>query len=173
MKYIKHILFAGIICLFSCQQTNANIAPTISKKYSNEEIQNKIIAYKSSHHSDTYPSSILSKKFSNDFPNASDIDWETAANIYKVEFEIGRTDHEAYYDAQGELLMYTVELEEAELPAVVRNAIVTKYPDHKLDDIIKICRGSNTFYKVEVKQRKNDYIVIVSSNGTITDEYID
>lgn len=151
MKIFILTLIGFIFSLTGVAQT-----PTISKKYSNIEIEELISGYKRNHSRDVIPANNLKVQFRKDFPNAKDIDWEKAANIYKVDFEIGRIDYEAYYDNDANLLMYTIDIKEYNMPAVVKNAAVSKYPDYKFEDIEKVVRGTETFYRVEMEKGKTE-----------------
>ncbi len=51
------------------------------------------------------------------------------------------------------LLMYIVDLGESKLPAIVKNAAMSKYPNYRFDDIKKVVRGTETFYRVEMEKR--------------------
>ena len=155
MRTIALFISLTLIFFISCQSVVAQPNPAISKKYSNTEIEKMISAHKSVHSQDTYPATSLLQQLRNDFPKAKDMDWEVGANIYEAEFEIGWTDYTAYYDEGANLLMYTVELRETELPAIVKNAAMSKYPNYKFDDIKKIVKGTDIFYKVEMEKRNS------------------
>lgn len=151
MKIFILILLSLVLCKEGMAQS-----PAISKKYSNTEIDRLVSGYKNSRSRDVIPANNLKSQFSKDFPNARDIDWEKTATIYKVEFEIGRVDYEAYYDNDANLLMYKIDIKEYDMPAVVKNAAMSKYPNYKFEDIEKIVRGSETFYKVEMEKDNTD-----------------
>jgi len=172
MKTVSYFLIS-LILLASCQTVSAQPNPSISKKYSNTEIEKLIIDYKTSHSHDVMPDAALQQQFQKDFPNSRDIDWEIASNIYEVEFEIGRTDYKAFYDKDANLLAYSLEIRESHLPAIVKNAVITKYPDSRIEDIKKIVQGTETMYKIEVEKGKMDWKVIFNSNGTFIKEIID
>jgi len=166
-----NLVLAGLI---SCQSVVAQPAPSISNKYSNTEIEKMVFAYKTAAQRDINPPANMQQQLVKDFPNSRDIDWETGANIYEVEFEIGRTDYKAYYDNNANLLMYTVDLIESELPAIVKNAAMSKYPNYKFDDIKKIVKGTETFYKVEMeKKHAADIKATFKPDGTFIKEIYD
>ncbi len=174
MKNLIFLLNLALISLFSCQSVVAQPTPTVSTKHSDLEIERMISQYNTSHQRDIYPLANLQKQFNKDFPKAHDIDWEFGADIYEVEFEIGRTDYKAYYDNAANLIMYTLDLKESALPAIVKNAAMAKYPNYKFDDVKKIAKGSETLYKVEMKKDKsNDIKATFKHDGTFIDEFFD
>ena len=147
--------------------------PAISTRYTNEEITQKITTHKASHSQDVVPPANLQQKFRVDFPKASDVEWETAGDIYEVEFDVRFRDCKAYYDSEGNLLMTVEETYRSGLPAVVKNAAETKYPKYHFEDIDKIRRGTEVFYKVEMELRDTEIELLVQSDGVIRNERID
>ena len=174
MKLISKIIVVALIGLISCQMAVAQLpAPTPSAKYSNEEISRMIKTHKRSRSIDVRPTATLNQHFISDFPKAKDIDWEVGAEIYEVEFEIGWTDYKAYYDKDGNLLMYKYDLAESELPAVVKNAAFDKYPDSRIDDIDKVIRGTETYYVVEMEKEERDIKATFNPEGALINEIFD
>lgn len=174
MKYISKIIAVALICLISCQTAVAQLpSPSPSAKYSNEEISQMIKTHKRNRSKDIRPTTIQNQRFISDFPKARDIDWEVAAEIYEVEFEIGRIDYKAYYDKDGNLLMYKYNITESELPAVVKNAAFDKYPDSKIDDIDKVVKGTETYYVVEMEKDERDIKAAFNPEGTLIKEIFD
>ncbi|WP_101688879.1 hypothetical protein [Dysgonomonas massiliensis] len=171
MKKIITVL-CTIALLLSCQSVVAQPKPVISTKYSNEKIQEMISSFKNGYSQDaTAPASLVSK-FNLDFPNAKDIDWEAVADIYEVEFEIGRVDYKAFYKGT-DLLMYTRDIQVSELPAVVKNTAISKYPDYDFEDIEEINIGTDLIYKVELEHHKKEVTMKIKYDGTILKEKFD
>ncbi|MDR1341395.1 MAG: PepSY-like domain-containing protein [Prevotellaceae bacterium] len=174
MKLIRVLgVLAGLF--FLVQTAFARINPAISDKYSNEEIAGMIKKYKNAHSHGTVPSAALHQKFQADFPKARDTEWETDRGIYEVEFEIKSRDCKAYYDAEGNLLMHVREIYRSELPAIVKNMAENKYPKYDFEDIEKIRRGSETFYKIEMERKSSDSEVklLIGKDGVMLDELFD
>ena len=68
--------------------------------------------------------SVIVNKFKAKFPKASDVEWEKNGEIYNVDFEIGWfTDYEAWYNESGNLVKFTKEISEKDLPQAVKNAV--------------------------------------------------
>ena len=164
-------VFAG--CFLLVQIAAAQSNPTIAREYSNETIVEMIRKYKNSKSRDVIPSTELSKKFKSDFPKAYKAEWEVAEDLYEVEFEVKSRDGKAYYDAKGNLLMLVEEIYRSELPAVVRNAAETKYPKYKFEDIDKIRRGTEVFYKIEMELRDTEVKLLIKQDGIVLDERFD
>jgi len=176
MRIAANILVLSVVLLLSCSSSTAQPRPTpaITTKFTNTEIDNKITAYRSVHSKNVHPSVTLQAQFVKDFPNSHDLEWEEAAGIYEVEFEIGRTDYKAYYDTNANLLMYVVEIYSSELPAVVLNAAIAKYPDYKFErDAKKIYKGSNILYSAEMEKGKMEVKLVLTAEGNILKETID
>lgn len=173
MNFMYKLSSLLVIVLISCQTSVAQPTPVITKKYNDAQIDRMITEHRATDSRDVTPHNTLSQKLIKDFPKAKDIDWELGSAVYEAEFEIGRTDFKAYYDAQGDLLMYIVEIKESDLPAVVRNAAVGKYPDYKFDDVKKIVKGTKTNYQFELKHNRTEVQLLCNSNGQIISELFD
>jgi hypothetical protein len=166
MKLFK-LLSVIASCFFLVQITAAQSNPAISKEYSNEAIADMIQKYKTSNSHDVIPPVELTIKFKTDFPKAHKAEWEVGGDIYEVEFDIKFRDYTAYYDAKGNLLMVVEEIYRSELPVVVKNAAEAKYPKYRFEDIDKIRRGTEIFYKIEMEHRDAEVKLLIKSDGTI------
>lgn len=173
MKVIPTLLVLALILGISCTKVSAEPGPVVSKKYTNEEIDKMVRSHESSHSSDVLPVQSVNNKFKSDFPQARDIDWEIASDIYQVEFEIGFVDYEAYYDKSGELLKYSFDCRRNALPALVINTVIAKYPDYNFEDMKKIVSGTVETYKIELEKRDIEVKLLLSSDGTILREWFD
>jgi hypothetical protein len=170
MKKLKILsLAAGLFCI----QAAAAQYPAISTRYSNEEIVQKIKTHQAAHSQDIVPPANLQQKFRVDFPKASDVEWETSGDICEVEFDLKFRDCKAYYAAEGHLLMTVEETYRPELPAAVKNAAKAKYPGYHFEDIDKIRRGTEVFYKIEMELREAEVALLIRPDGTMGNEKTD
>jgi hypothetical protein len=164
MKTLKVLsVAAGLFVIQAATAQN----PAISTRYSNEEIAQKIERHTVSHSRDVFPPANIRQKFQSDFPKASDVEWEASDSVYEVEFDVRFRDWEAYYDGDGNLLMTVEEIYRSELPAVVKNAAEAQYPKFHFEDIDKIRRGTEVFYKVEMERRDVEIELLIRSDGVI------
>jgi hypothetical protein len=62
---------------------------------------------------------------------------------------------------------YEEEIEETELPATVTTSLETMYPDHEIE---KVYRGTDSSYKVKVKNGDEKSVVYYDANGTFVKE---
>jgi hypothetical protein len=175
MKTAKIFLcgMTAMLCASCSIQAQNFPAPAITEKYSDAEIDSLIRAYATSHSGDATPSEALRQKFVKDFPNARDVEWEAAENIYEVEFEVRHTDHKAYYDAEGALLMHYYKARKSELPAAVRDAAKGRYPKYRFDEIKAVRKGTAVFYKIEMERRDLEVKMVVKSDGSFVENWVD
>ncbi|MDR2383742.1 MAG: PepSY-like domain-containing protein [Prevotellaceae bacterium] len=173
MKASKIFIAVMSCAVFVQVATAQSSVPAISDAYSNDTIAEMIRKYRSSHSHDATPPAKTAVKFRADFPKASDVEWEVADSIYEVEFDVKFRDWKAYYDAEGNLLMTIEEIYRSELPAVVKNAAEAKYPKYHFEDIDKIRRGTEVFYKIEMELRDTEIELLIQADGRIIDEKTD
>ena len=143
--------------------------PEIGGNLSDDEVDALIAAYYSGYDTDVPTSqvpTVISGNFKNVFSNARDIDWETSANIYKVDFEINNVDYEAWYNQDGTLLAYKFDITRASLPASVKNAISSKFAGYKIDDAEKVIKNNSNGYLVELENRNVEEDAYFGEDGT-------
>jgi hypothetical protein len=174
MNTVKILSLLTGVFLFA-QTATAQVEAAISKEYSNDEIVQMIKKYKRADSHDVIAPETLRQKFVADFPRARNVEWETDGSVYEVEFNVRARDYEAYYDSKGNLLMFVYEIPRSELPAAVRKAAESKYPKYSFENIDKIRRGSETFYKIEMERRSSGVEVelLTGENGEILKEKFD
>jgi hypothetical protein len=169
---IKTLSITGALLVMSL--TSAARNPAVSTKYSDGQIETQIRSYRAANARDVFPNETLSQQLKKDFPTARDIEWETAAGIYEAEFEIKQNDYKAFYDADGNLLMYAFEIRLSEVPAIIRNAAKSKYPKFKLDrDAKKIVMGTKVLYRVTAESGETEIEATFNADGSFAKEQYD
>ena len=163
----KAILILSAL-MVACMSSAQN--PTVSSKYSDSEIEAFIQNYKNTRNRDVFPTGVLLQRFQQDFPNARDAEWEMNDEVYEVEFKVSNRDFEAYYDKDGNLLLYKQDIRSSELPAIVKTAAKAQFPTYRFEDVEKIVKGTQTFYKIEMELRNHDVTIYVASDGKIMNE---
>lgn len=169
------LLLCSLLALTSLD-INAQSAPDVCTKYSATQIRELYKEHKKARSHDIAAPKNLTGKFVKDFPEARDIDWEKSTVLYEVEFEIGwihSTDYKAYYDLDGNLLSYEQEISAKQLPAVVKNTALTKYPNFRIDDADQIIVAKDTLYKISLEKRHTDVKILCKHDGTVVYEYFD
>ncbi len=165
-KTIFKILFAGffLMGIWTCSHAHE---PATSTHYTHDQVEQMLNTHHTSHHTDNaYPPASVQQKLLADFPKAKDIDWETSGSVYEADFELSNTDYKAYYDAQGNLLMYSIDISRSQVPEAVKTAVKTKYPNYRIDDADKIIQGTQTFYKLELEQGEMEIKAVFKTDGS-------
>ena len=173
MKWCKVLI--SVFCFvfvgsFFYQCTEKPNLPVTSSKYSIAEIDSIYQLHRSEHKHDVSPPFELLSIFEQDFPNAKDVDYEETSHLYRIEFEIGSDDYKAFYDRDFQLVLYKYEMSRRDLPAVVNNAVLNKYPNFDIDDVDVYNKANVLFYEIEIEKGKLEYKVIVSDAGIILSE---
>lgn|SRR5690606_19414467 len=111
---------------------------------------------------------VVMKSFNEKFPKASDVEWERRGDIYEVDFDMGLfADHDALFDASGNITRHKEEISKRDLPKAVSDAISAQYPEFRIDDVDKITESGKVSYKVELEKGQEDRKVYFSEDGTI------
>lgn len=175
-KMIKISLAISGMFLASMLGIHAQNSSDLTTEYTTTQIDEMLKKHEMSQTQNTYPSQELKNKFLMDFPKAKDVDWEKSEFLYEVEFEIGRIidkDYKAYYDMAGKLVAYKEEISTRDIPGIVKNAALAKYPNYRFEDADKIVKGKAVFYKVELEKGDMEVKLVLDDNGTIVHEMLD
>ena len=165
MKKYFLILMSAMICTALFAQK-----PAVSTRYSDTEIDEMITRYNRSQNRDVRADGALAQRFRQDFPKARLAEWETNDEVYEVKFNIKHSEFDAYYDKDGNLLMYVQDLLKSELPAVVLNSAQAKLPGYRFDDIDKVVKGTRTYFVIEMERGEMESKLVISNDGKILDE---
>ena len=119
--------------------------------------------------------SVILNDFHQQFPKATDIEWEMDGSSHHVEFELGwNIDHEIWYTTDGKISKHKEEISKKELPKAVQNSIEANFKGYSIDDLERITDNSDTFYKMELKNLiKKDWDVIFNASGKIISQIVD
>ena len=115
--------------------------------------------------------SVVRNSFKQQFPKAMDVEWELKDQLYKVEFEIGRKDHEAWINSTGGIVKHKQDITEGELPKEVTASISKNYKGYRIDDVERIESNKKFSYKVELKTLSKEQDVIFDQSGKVIETY--
>lgn len=102
------------------------------------------------------------------YPNATDIEWERSGNDYKVEFDVGRMEHEIWFNKDGDTVKIEKELTRSEIPSALLQVIGKDYPDYKIDSVESTLKNGVTTYEIELEKGwDEDLKVIFSQEGKV------
>lgn len=111
--------------------------------------------------------SVVLNAFQSKFPKAVDVEWELKGDLYKVEFEIGRYDHDLWIDKNGNVKKHKEEISKSDLPAAIAEKIQTDYKEYRIDDVERIESEGKVTYKVELDGKRGDLEVYFAADGTV------
>ena len=143
--------------------------PAVDGNASDDDIDALISAYYSGRETDISTANVpvaIQASFNGLFANARDIDWETSADIYKVDFEINNVDYDAWYKQDGTLLAYKFDIARSSIPQVVKNAIALQFSGYTTEDAEKVIKPNSVGYWVELENRKIEENAYFAEDGT-------
>ena len=111
--------------------------------------------------------SLVLNTFQSKFPNATDIDWEREADLYKVEFEIGKRDHDLWIDKNGNITKHKEEVTKTDLPAAINQKLQSDFKEYRIDDVDKIETNGKVFFLVDLDSNSGDKEVLFSPDGAV------
>ncbi|WP_432411728.1 PepSY-like domain-containing protein [Rasiella sp. SM2506] len=113
----------------------------------------------------------LNNNFAQAYPNATNVEWEMEEMNYKVEFDLGKMDHEVWYSKTGSIVKTEFEILKTDVPAAVAATVQSKYPKYKIDEIEMTEENGKKTYEVELeKWFGKDKKLVIAEDGTFISE---
>lgn len=109
--------------------------------------------------------SVVENTFKSQFPNATEIEWESRSSGFEVDFEIDQIDYSAIIDDAGTLTDYKYEILRGSIPLPVLDALKIEDAENKWNDPEILVNGKDTYYQVEIDGFFNDKKIILDSSG--------
>ena len=114
--------------------------------------------------------SVVLNGFTEQFSNATGVEWEKKADLYEAEFEIQKVDYEAILSSDGTILKYKYDISYEALPEAVQASITADYDKTNIDEIELIQISETSYYQVEFDAEPNDNKIIFEESGQVTTE---
>lgn len=96
-----------------------------------------------------------------------------ANGLLEVEFIHDSKIKDAYFKSDNEWVYTEWDVALSSLPAAVKDAVTTAYPDYRIDDADFIEVATGTYYEIEIEKDGVDRWIYVTPNGVIHSEGID
>tara|TARA_Y100000588_G_C13686465_1_gene682586 strand:- start:63 stop:506 length:444 start_codon:yes stop_codon:yes gene_type:complete len=114
--------------------------------------------------------SVVLNGFTEQFSNATGVEWEKKADLYEAEFEIEKVDYEAILSSDGTIVKYKYDVSYEALPEAVQASITADYDKANIDEIELIQISETNYYQVEFDAEPNDNKIIFEESGQVTTE---
>lgn len=103
------------------------------------------------------------------YSNPMDVEWEKKGENYKVEFDIGRLDHELWINSTGEVIRHKEDITSKDLPRAITNKLMLEYSDYIIDEVEKLTVDRRVLYKVELEREvgntEEEVVLIMDENA--------
>lgn len=112
---------------------------------------------------------VVVNSFQQKFPKAKKVDWELKGTIYEAEFETGLfgTDQEAWFQQNGKLVRYKTDFGKRDLPNKVLDRVKRDFPGYCIEDVTKITAEQKVSYAFEVKNRNDEWKLVLDPQGNV------
>lgn len=116
--------------------------------------------------------SIVVNALKKEFPKADRVSWEMKQGIYEAEFEINRSDHEAWIDKEGNLIKAKIEMKIRSVPDAVRSTVRQEFKGYLITEAEKLIKNGVTYYKLELKTFTKEQEVVIDSKGKLVPDFL-
>ena len=117
----------------------------------------------------------VQQAFSEKYPGATRVEWETKGAYYEAEFTQDKTDISAWFTPEGIWEMTETDIRYEALPIVVQSAFKdSKYATWRVDDVDQLERKEKeTIYILDVESGNQEMDLYYSTDGILIKEVID
>ncbi len=116
------------------------------------------------------PESVLTA-FSKMFPEATEVEWDAEdENNWEAEFILGENSMEAEFSREGAWLKTETELHKVDIPEVVIEAILAKYPKCEWRGFEEVRSENFLAYEVELIYQGEEIELMVTGSGQILED---
>lgn len=112
----------------------------------------------------------VTSAFVKDNANAQHVEWQRDKGNYKVEFYMGLSETEIWYDEVGAMIKKTQDLNADQLPESISEVLKSDFKDFRVDDVDMIWMDHLTTYKVEMDNGKEEWEITFDSDGKILEK---
>lgn len=116
--------------------------------------------------------SVVKNSFEEQFPTATDVDWEVMGTDYEADFEIEMVEYNALIEADGDLIKYKYDIAATALPEAVTATIVADYENKPVDGTEILIIDDNTYYQVELDDEPSDIELVFDESGEVNTEVV-
>ena len=111
------------------------------------------------------PASVIST-FNNQYPDATEVEWEQDNDGFEVEFEVNEIEREITYDRMGNIVESSIEVSENELPANTIAYLNQNYPGYRVDDADEETNGDGiAVFEVEIEHENKEIELLFDIEG--------
>lgn len=115
---------------------------------------------------DEVPSIVLNS-FNKSFPRAVEVEWQKKGELFNVEFDLKKRDHEVWLKKDGEIVKHEQEIKARELPEAVSTSIQEQFRGYRIEDVEKVEEGRQVSYKMELETITDEQKLVFDKNGKI------
>jgi hypothetical protein len=112
------------------------------------------------------PAAVLNT-FQSKFPDAKDADWEMDGDLYKVDFEIGKREHDLWIDKSGIIKKHKEDFPKSKLPAAIHQKLKSDFATYTIDDADKFEEDGKVRYKIKLKSPTGEREVWLDADGSV------
>jgi len=102
--------------------------------------------------------------FKGQFKGATDANWVTGKNYYKVTFTLSEQKLFAYYNMDGEFIAVTRYISSVQLPLNLQTGLKNDYSNYWISDLFEMADATDTSYYVTI-ENGDAKIVLRSTDG--------
>ena len=110
----------------------------------------------------------VTEAFAKKFPAATDVEWAKESETeWEAEFKVNGKEHSANFTQDGTWTETEFEIDKAEIPQIVMNALKAEFEDYEIEEMEISETVEGKVYEFGIEKGNTEMEVAINANGTI------
>ncbi len=105
--------------------------------------------------------------FEKRFISADDVKWEIEQDGFEVEFEKEEVEMSANYDLKGIWTETEANINENDLPAIIKMSILNSYPEYRIEKAETVSTPSMKGFEIHLEKGNVEVELVMDENGVL------
>ena len=115
----------------------------------------------------------VKEAFAKKFPTAKKVKWDKESETeWEAEFKMNKTEYSANFMADGTWKETEHEIDEKEIPAIVKKALSTNFPGYETEEVEISETAQGMVYEFEIEKGETEMEVAIDASGKVVKQEV-
>lgn len=115
----------------------------------------------------------VKEAFAKKFPTAKKVKWDKESETeWEAEFKMNNTEYSANFMADGTWTETEHEIDEKEIPAIVKKALSTNFPGYETEEVEISETAQGMVYEFEIEKGETEMEVAIDASGKVVKQEV-
>lgn len=115
----------------------------------------------------------VKEAFAKKFPTAKKVKWDKESETeWEAEFKMNKTEYSANFMADGTWTETEHEIDEKEIPAIVKKALSTNFPGYETEEVEISETAQGMVYEFEIEKGETEMEIAIDASGKVVKQEV-